>query len=534
MAIGMTSDRIAHPTLAVVFPSNDGTQTCDIQAASQSGSPAADYGCGWVIRGDADALRKSPGAGYMTTMTAAPSNHSEKQSVALVSLVASAGLASVKLLAAVLTGSLGLLSEAIHSLIDFGATVITWFAIRWADRPADEDHHYGHAKIESVAALVETGLLFVTSAWVVVEAIKRLLGEAVTISVPWWAIVLLVLSMLIDYNRSNALQRVADTAHSHALAADALHFRADMWSSGFVLIGLGFVSLGFQKADAIAGLVVAGFVGYAAWQLGKRTLATLIDTAPEGATADIRHIAEATPGVLKIKLLRVRPAGPTIFVNLIVEVARTMAVDDMVRLRTDVQSKISQRFTMADIVVATEPIALDSETIFEKINLIASRCNANIHHLTVQDISGRLAISFDIEFDGQTPLDRAHTEATSLENAIRAELGEDIEVESHIEPQPLRSLAGVPAALHTEKPIAAALQKLASRHKAISDIHNIRVRHADGGLFVHYHCRFMGSASVVSVHDVVDKIENDLVEKFPTIHRVIAHAEPVGHAHHKL
>src|SRR6478672_4097294 len=112
---------------------------------------------------------------------------SAKQSVALVSIGASAVLVVTKFAAGLFTGSLGILSEAIHSLIDFGATIVTYFAIRYSDQPADDEHHYGHAKIESVAALVETGLLFLTTGWIVYESIRRLFfHEAHEVEVTWW------------------------------------------------------------------------------------------------------------------------------------------------------------------------------------------------------------------------------------------------------------------------------------------------------------------------------------------------------------
>ena len=177
---------------------------------------------------------------------------SEKQSVALWSMLASAVLAGSKLLAATFTGSLGILSEAIHSVIDFGATIITWFAIRWSDQPPDDEHHYGHAKIESIAALVETGLLFVTTGWIVWEAVSRLITGESHVEVTWWAVAIIAASILIDLNRSRALNRVAKKTSSEALEADALHFSSDMWGSIFVLIGRGAVWYGVPYADAVA------------------------------------------------------------------------------------------------------------------------------------------------------------------------------------------------------------------------------------------------------------------------------------------
>ena len=126
-----------------------------------------------------------------------------------LSIFASLGLTITKFTAGLATGSLGILSEAIHSLIDLGATIITWFAVRWSDQPPDDEHHYGHAKAESVAALVETGLLFLTTAWIVFEAVKRLLSGQQHIDVTWWAVVIIGGSILVDFGRARALNKGA-------------------------------------------------------------------------------------------------------------------------------------------------------------------------------------------------------------------------------------------------------------------------------------------------------------------------------------
>ena len=211
-------------------------------------------------------------------------NMSEKQQVVTYSFFASALMSAAKLTAGLLTGSLGILSEAIHSIIDMGATGITWFAVRWSDQPPDDEHHYGHAKAESVAALIETALLFVTTGWIIYEAVLRLLGEGHVVEITWWAVAIIVASIAIDFSRSRALSRVAEKTSSEALEADALHFSSDMWSSCVVLLGLGAVGLGYPQADAVAALIVSAFVALAGWRLGGRTLATLLDTAPAGAT----------------------------------------------------------------------------------------------------------------------------------------------------------------------------------------------------------------------------------------------------------
>ena len=460
---------------------------------------------------------------------------SEKQSVALFSMAASAGLAAAKFVAGFLTGSLGILSEAIHSLIDFGATIVTYFAIRWGDQPADDEHHYGHAKIESVAALVETALLFLTTAWIVWAAVSRLLSAGShEVDVAWWAFAVIGGSIIIDYNRARALKRVAEKTSSEALEADALHFSSDMWSSMVVFVGLGAVWAGIPWADSAAALVVSAFIAHAGWGLGARTLNTLLDTAPAGATEIVRDIVADTHGVLSIKSLRLRPAGATMFTSIVVEVARTMPIDDIVRTKDAIHDRVQERFPNADITVTTNPVPLDSESVFQKVMLIASRRNLAIHHLTVQQINGKLAISFDLEVDGSMPLGQAHHTATILENAIRGELGSDAEVESHIEPQPERLLEGHDAEPELTDAVTRDLLDFAARHKRLCNIHSIRLRRNDEGLFLHYHCNCAPEQTVEHIHDDIDRIEASLKERHRDIRRVIAHAEPIGIGIHPL
>ena len=458
----------------------------------------------------------------------------EKQRVALLSLLASGGLAIAKFAAAIASGSLGLLSEAFHSLMDFGATALTLFAIRVSDKPADDDHHFGHAKAENVVALIETGMLFAVTVWVSYEAIKRLWAGSHEIELSWWLFAIIIASIAIDFNRSRTLKRTAEKTTSAALAADALHFAADMWSSIAVLIGLVLVWLGYGFADALAALVVAVFVAQAAWNLGKQTLNNLLDAAPAGTTAEISQAVEGVNGVLGIRQLRVRPAGPTLFVDLSVDVPRTLPTIQLDVVRRDIASRVTNIFENADISTQINPVELDSETAFDKVALIAEKHDLRVHHLAVQTLEGRLAVSFDVEVDGSTPLTLAHDRATVLENEIREGLGTDVEVESHIEPLEPRLLAGAPPTPAIIRRVETALAKFASMEKALRDLHNIRVRTNTTGLYVHYHCRFAPELPIADVHEVTDRIEVALMTALPNIKRVVAHAEPVGYKKHWL
>lgn len=450
----------------------------------------------------------------------------DKEKVALGSIAASGGLTVAKGIVGVMTGSLAILSEAAHSLLDFAATVMTYLAVRVSGKPADDEHHYGHGKFESVAALAETALLFLLSGVVIYEAIRRLLGEehAVEATIPAFAVI--GASIVIDFFRSRILNKVARETSSEALEADALHFSSDLWSSLGVLIGLAGVALGFKWADAAAALVVAIVILIAGWRLGRRTIDTLLDTAPPGIADQVTRIARRVPGVVAIDGVRARQVGPDQFVELNISVSRTTPIDRVAAMKEAVIKAVCAELPKAQISVVTEPRALDNETVMERVMVIARNRGLAVHHVTVHAIDEKLSVSLDLEVDGSLTLAAAHDIADGLEIAISDELGADVEVETHIEPlQP--DAFGHDAAAGRVKEVQNALSELARTPGILCDVHDVRVRETSEGEIINFHCRVDPSRTVHDVHEKVDHLERALRAKWPSIKRVIGHAEPL-------
>ena len=450
-----------------------------------------------------------------------------KQSVALSSVVASAGLTLAKGAVGFTTGSLAILSEAAHSLLDLAATVMTYFAVRISGKPADAEHHYGHGKVESVTALAETALLFLLSGIVIWEAGHRLFGgghHAVEATV--WAFGVIAVSILVDFFRARVLYRVAKETASEALEADALHFGSDMWSSAAVLVGLVAIALGYPWADSAAAIIVAVFICVAGWRLGRRTIDTLTDTAPAGSGDKIRAIAARIPGVVAVERVRVRPAGGTLFVDLVVAVSRTLPLDRVTAIKERIQGAVRGAFATAETTVNTEPRALDDETVLERVMVIARNRALAVHHVTVHSIGGRLSVSLDLEVDGNLPLGRAHAIADGLEQAIRDELGLEVEVETHIEPLQMRGVLGREAADARVAAVRSELAALAGDLGFVRDVHDVRVRDTADGEIVNFHAYADPALTVAEVHERIDQVERALRQRFPTIKRVIGHAEP--------
>jgi cation diffusion facilitator family transporter len=451
----------------------------------------------------------------------------QKEKVALGSIAVSAGLTVGKAAIGAMSGSLALLSEAAHSLIDFFATLMTYFAVRVSGKPADAEHHYGHGKIESVTALAETALLFVLSGVVIWEAVQRLLGSSHghAVEATFWAFGIIVVSIVVDFFRARLLYRVAHDTASEALEADALHFGSDMWSSIAVLIGLGGVAAGYPWADPAAALVVALFVCLAGWRLGRRTIDTLTDTAPPGSAAAVTRAAARVRGVVGVEQVRVRPVGDKLFVEVVTAVSRTLPLDRVELLKSQVADAIRAELPRAEVSVTVEPRALDNETMLERVMVIARNRALAVHHVTVHDIRGKLAVALDLEVDRKLPLGDAHDIADRLEQALREELGPDVEVETHIEPLQADA-AGREAPPERARAVEHALAEIAASSGMIRDVHNVRVRETDEGEIVNFHCRVDPVLTVQDVHEKVDEVERALRRRVPSIKRVIGHAEP--------
>jgi cation diffusion facilitator family transporter len=279
----------------------------------------------------------------------------EKNKVALLSVGAAFFLTAFKLIVGILTGSLGILSEALHSGLDFIAAVITWFSVRISDKPADEDHHYGHGKVENLSAFIETILLLITCVWIVYEAISRLISGNTHIEVNIWSYIVVITSIVIDVSRSKALNRVAKKYNSQALEADALHFSTDIWSSTVVLIGLICANFNIFIADSIAALLVAVIVIWVSFKLGKRSINVLLDRVPQDTYVKIKNIMENVNDITSYHDLKIRAAGADIFVNVNIHVDSDLNIVETHHIANKIEQKITALIERCEIHIHVEP-----------------------------------------------------------------------------------------------------------------------------------------------------------------------------------
>src|ERR1700677_3167926 len=327
------------------------------------------------------------------------------------------------------------------------------------------------------------------------------------------------------FRQARALHRTARATKSQALAADALHFASDVLGSLAVIIGLALSGLGYAWGDAAAAIGVAVVISLLGLRLARSTVETLLDRAPEGVSEKAIATIKAVPGVVGVERLRVRMVGPTHFIDAIVQVPRTFPIDGVDEIKRKAQAAVTKALDDADLTFTAVPVARDNESVRERIMVIARNSGLAVHHVTVHDLGGKLTVSIDLEVDGEMELTAAHDIAQELERNIRDEFGEDVEVDTHIEPLEPELPLGVDAAPDRVDTIKTALARFAA-DGAISDIHSVRVRNTDAGEIVNFHCRAAPSMSVIEIHENVDNIERALRRAFPAVKRVISHAEP--------
>ena len=464
-----------------------------------------------------------------------PGESREKRRAALLSVGSAVLLVSLKAFLVIRTGSLGVLSEALHSGLDLIAAIITFLSLRVSDQPADERHPYGHGKFENFSAFVETGLLVLTALYVIYEAFDRLFFHVVHIQPSVTAILVLLVALAIDITRARKLSHVAHKYASEALEADALHFSTDVWSTIVVILGIGLVWAGQRwnvpwlvYADAIAGLVVAAVILWVGSRLGKRTLDALLDAAPEGLQEQITGAIGQMEGVLHVERVRLRRAGNRYFVDATVSVPRTASLEQVHAWSDAIEQRVGE-IVPSDVVVHAEPRAPKGEPFFDSIRAVAQRRGLAIHDLSAQQNDGRLFVELHLEVDPHLSLKDAHRHASELEEEIRGLRPEPTEVNIHIEPLGTAISspdAGAADLRDLAKNIEDFLNQLPTEYHELVNSHNVLARQVEHHILASCHCTMRSDLPITEVHDVTAALEDRVKEKFPQIYRVTIHPEP--------
>jgi cation diffusion facilitator family transporter len=457
----------------------------------------------------------------------------EKQRVARHSMAAAAVMTLLKIAAGLLSGSLGVLSDAAHSGLDLVGAALTYFSVHVSDKPADEDHTYGHGKIENLSAFSEAGLMALSCAWIIWEAVERIFYHPVEVRRSLWPVLVLLTSIGVDIWRSRQLRAVAVRTGSPALATDAFHFASDIWATSAVLVGLGASWLGerFQiaslhYADPLAALVVSLMILRMTVLLGHEAIAALVDEIPAETRRRLVREVERVDGVLAVERARVRRAGAGYFADVTLALPRRYTFEHTNDLVEAATSAVQHALPGADVVIHTVPRETKAESIFDRVRAVAARNNVSVHELSIQTHHGRLQVELHVELEEHLTLREAHGFVTALEAQILRNVPEVDSVLTHIESEPA-TIEQPEEEIVADRRMERAMRSAAAAFPEIADVHAITVGRAGEHISVTCHCTLPDGLPMNRVHEIITALEDRFKLECPEVYRVTIHPEPV-------
>ncbi|MFA6034899.1 MAG: cation-efflux pump [Myxococcota bacterium] len=457
----------------------------------------------------------------------------EKRNVAAVSVAVAVALTGGKLAVGLISGSLGILSEALHSALDLVAALVTFFAVRASAKPADPEHAYGHGKIENISALFETLLLLLTCVWIIIEASERLMGKDVKVDASYITFIVMAVSIVLDVGRSRALSRVAKKYNSQALEADALHFSTDVYSSSVVIFGLVLVFISTKlnipwlaNADSVAALLVAAIVIWISIKLGRRSIGDLMDEAPKGLVEKIEKTCQAH-GVTRIVRTRVRTSGPQTFTDITVRVPYGTSLGQGHTMAHQIEREIVALVPGADVVVHVEPEdhkTGHAELSIDRIRLAAEACGLYVHNVRIVDMGGRFVIEFHAEVPAALSISKAHEIVSCLETDLKKSFPQIDYVVSHIEPSGTACSSGTDESLLLE--VKKILQEVVDTNGMARGFDMLLVNRIGREVNIAFTCLVEPGITVAEAHHCTELLEREILAKLNRVGTVNIHVEP--------
>ncbi|MCB0879462.1 MAG: cation diffusion facilitator family transporter [Thermoleophilia bacterium] len=451
-------------------------------------------------------------------------SHRQQRRVALASIVAALLLVAIKLSAGAASGSLGLLAEALHSGADLIAAVLTFIAIRVGQRPPDRRHPWGHGRAEHLAALAESIILLLATAYISYEAIHRLVTGTHVPTVGGWLIGVALVVIAIDAWRTVVSHRAAAVHGSPALASNALHFASDLAGSIAVFAGLALVALGFGPGDSIAALVVAAIVAFNAWRLLWDNAQVLMDVAPEAAERTATRAIDSLDLPITLRRLRIRRSAGSYLADVVIGVSATDHVGQGHALADAVEDAVERALPGSDVVVHVEPDER-SATLRDRVTAAALAHPGihEVHNVRVLLIDGVPEVSLHLKVRPDMRLDAAHDLADRVEDDIRAGVPELTHVDVHIEPVDVH--ASVAGTVDDDAAVRSAASEAAFEVTG-RDTVDVRVRRTQRGLVAAVTVLAAGDQTLSDAHVLATRVEERLGELVPELVDVVVHTEP--------
>jgi len=438
-----------------------------------------------------------------------------------VSLLAIVSVILVEGVAGYLTGSLALLSDSAHAAFDALSTLILLLATTLSLKPADEDHTYGHGKIESLGALIGGMFLLVLVTAIAVLAVLRLhAGDGVHPSLLGYAAA--GYTMGIDILRMSILT-IALRTGSQTVKADLYHAMSDFGSTTLVFVALGLTALGYTVGDTAVSMILAAVLGFLSLRLMYASSLDLSDAISGKLVQSILRKINQTDEVLKCKELRVRRVGDITYVDAVIGITPDVALVDADTIASRTEANLSKLLGKSSIMIHLEP--LDWQVPVDvQIRHAASKVEGarEVHNLSVTNIEERQYVTLHVQVDPSLPLDKAHKIAEAVEGSIEKAVPSVRQVTVHLEPSMPLTKSGM---LVGDQEISDVIRSIVETYRGVVEINSIVTYSTGDELRVNINCVFEGDEAITNIHEMVSKIENRIRQKFKKA-IVTIHPEP--------
>lgn len=434
-------------------------------------------------------------------------------------------IAVSKLAVGLMSGSVAVLGDGLHSAFDVVIAIVTVYAVRLAAKPPDASYPYGHGRAENLAALGEAVVMLLVGAGVAAEAARRLVVGAELDAAPY-AIVVTALALVVGLWRARVLRRAARRYASPALEADATNLSADVVESVAVLVGLGAARLGFPAGDPIAAFVVVAIMWAMGVRIGMRAVNVLMDRTPPDLTELVRRAARGVTGVVDVSDPRVRRSGADVHAEVTVSVGRTSSVEQSHDITEAVEAAVADAVPGATATVHVEP-SREGEDIVERTFAAANRLGMadQVHNVLAIRHPEGIWLMLHAKVPPETPLGQAHQVSDELEREIRSEIAGLARVEIHLEPHEPQALRGTVVSAQ-KAPLVRDIAAVAETHPPITRCHEVALTEAENGLHVVLHCEAGQDVAIAEIHDASLRMESEIHRLYRDVRTVTVHFEP--------
>lgn len=451
------------------------------------------------------------------------------QRTLLVVLVLNLGVTAVKLVVGAASGSLAVLADAFHSLVDSSSNVIGLIGVWVSARPADHNHPYGHRKYETIATLAIGAMLMLAGYEIGQGVIERLSGQSAPPDISFGTVLLMLATFAINLGVVIYETRQGRRWHSPILLADAQHTRVDLFVTVSVIASLLGAGLGWWWLDPLVALGVVGLLFRAAWGILRDSSNVLTDVAVLDPQV-VQQAAAQVAGVRQVVAVRSRGTPDAAFVDLHVQVNPAMNTHQAHRVASDVESHIAQAFpSVVETLVHIEPQhppASTWESIMLTLRGLADELDLNIHDVHIHtEPDGGYALEMHVEVDRDQTLAQAHDRVDAFEQRIGRSLPHVRAVVTHIEPLPLH-VADEAGRIARAAELRARIQVVADTLAGVGACHNVHLHNVGGHITATLHLTQPATISLVQAHALAETIEGALHSAALGLHRVVVHVEP--------